>query len=348
MRLLRKLTRRNLRKLPRKLSELGLQAAYRLRLSRVPFLPQAIDLEPNNYCNLRCPHCQVTHWSKPATRLTEESFCRIADQFPHLRIVKLQGMGEPLLNRHFLDMLRAGERREMNLRFTTNGMLCDEKTAEQLATLTNTRIIFSMDGATPEVFESIRVGSDFEKIRSNISRLIEARGNRKQPEICFWTVVTKMNEHQLRDILLLAKELCVDQVTFQTFLSNWGKQDFDSQVDPMRVSSDVMADAEQFASEQGVELRVCTDNFLTKDKPCYWPWRSTYIAANGDVIPCCVVADSDVVKMGNVFEQDFKTIWNSREYRNLRRMIRKHKLPRYCRACYGRSESAVERYLPGQ
>lgn len=338
--MLNKLTWRNLGKLPRKLSGFGSRAAFRLRLKRVPFLPQAIDLEPNNYCNLKCPHCQVTHWSKPAARLTVESFSQIADQFPHLRIVKLQGMGEPLLNRQFIEILKAGEERGMELIFTTNGMLCTEEIAKQLATLDNTRVVFSVDGATPEVFQKIRVGSDFEKIKENIRRLVEARGDRKEPRICFWTVVTNDNKHQLRDILLLAKELGVDYVTFQTFLSNWGKEDLNQYVDPKRVKPDHLADAQQFAREQGIDLRLYLDNFMTKDKPCFWPWTNAYIAANGDVVPCCVLADSDIVKMGNVFEQDFKTIWNSKKYQNFREMIRRHKLPKYCRACYGENSAS--------
>lgn len=333
----KKLTWRNLRKIPRNVNEFGLRLAFRLKLKRVPFLRYAIDMEPINCCNLKCPHCQVTHWSKPAARLTLESFRKILDQFPRLRIAKLQGMGEPLLNRELVDILKEGERREVELRFTTNGMLCDESVAARLVTLNDTRVVFSVDGATPEVFERIRVGSDFKKVCENIKCLVEARGDRKQPEICFWTVVTKKNEHQLHEIILLAKELGVDYVTFQTFLSNWGKQEFDEYVDPERTNSDRLADARQFAGENGVDLRIYSDNFLTKGKPCQLPWMSAYIAANGDVVPCCVVADSDIVKMGNVFEQDFRTIWNSKKHQDLREMIKQHKLPKFCRACYGDS-----------
>lgn len=148
----------------------------------MPFLPQAIDVEPINCCNLKCPHCQVTHWSKPVARLTLESFRKILDQFPRLRIAKLQGMGEPLLNRELVDILKEGERGEMELRFTTNGMLCTENIAKQLLGLNDTRIVFSVDGATPEVFEKIRVGSDFEKIRENIKRRsrLEATGSSRR------------------------------------------------------------------------------------------------------------------------------------------------------------------------
>ena len=69
-------------------------------------------------------------------------------------------------------------------------------------------------------------------------------------------------------------------------------------------------------------------------KPCPWAWKSAYIAANGDVVPCCVIADSAVANMGNVFEQDFKDIWNSPGYQELRERISTHDLPDYCKHCY--------------
>ena len=61
---------------------------------------------------------------------------------------------------------------------------------------------------------------------------------------------------------------------------------------------------------------------------CYWPYFSTMIKYNGDVIPCCTHrqgmqyapgADSRV--FGNVFDKDFAEIWNSPEYQQARRIV---------------------------
>ena len=54
-------------------------------------------------------HCQVTHWTRKTTRLTTERFILILRQLPMLRQIKLQGMGEPLLNRHLIEMLEEEE-----------------------------------------------------------------------------------------------------------------------------------------------------------------------------------------------------------------------------------------------
>ena len=58
--------------------------------------------------------------------------------------------------------------------------------------------------------------------------------------------------------------------------------------------------------------------------------------------PCCEIADSSVVKMGNVFEERFADIWNNDRYRELRRRIAEDDIPDYCRGCYGLKPVAGE------
>jgi radical SAM protein with 4Fe4S-binding SPASM domain len=75
---------------------------------------------------------------------------------------------------------------------------------------------------------------------------------------------------------------------------------------------------------------------------CPWPWTGAFIAANGDVVPCCRVSDPDTVCMGNVFEESFARIWNSREYQSLRDRLRNHDPPGFCINCQaaGRAEAS--------
>ena len=99
----------------------GGRVAKRLGLKRTPFLPTSIDVEPIDTCNFACDHCQVTHWTRKTTRLTTERFVSILRQLPMLRQIKLQGMGEPLLNRHLIQMLEEGERWGGAIFVVTNG-----------------------------------------------------------------------------------------------------------------------------------------------------------------------------------------------------------------------------------
>jgi radical SAM protein with 4Fe4S-binding SPASM domain len=245
-------------------------------------------------------------------------------------------------------MLKIGEQRGIAMRFISNGSLCNEKIAEQLATLKNTEITFSIDGATAEVFEKVRVGSQFAQVIKNIRNLVQicnfsahTLGDRQQKSmISTWTVVNHDNIDEVPKIVELASEIGVDQVTLQSFVSNWGKEEMDKHTSAIQVDANSnkfknnIEEAKQIAEQKSIDLTINESNFFSQEKPCSWPWKSAYIASNGDVIPCCVLADSDIVKMGNVFEQDFAEIWNSEDYQNFREKIKTHNLPNYCKGCY--------------
>jgi radical SAM protein with 4Fe4S-binding SPASM domain len=313
---------------------------YRLGWIRAPFLPVMIDIEPNNTCNFRCPHCQVPYWSKPASYLDVERFAKILGQIPRLVRVKLQGMGEPLLNKDLIGMMKLGEERGVSMRFISNGSVLAGETAAALAGLRDAEITFSLDGASKETFERIRAGGKFEKVIENMRRLVAARGAKRKPIISGWTLATRENVGELARIVRLAKEIGLDRLTIQTFLSDWGKKDMKARTDEHKVGQDSEAlgaavnEAEEAAREIGLDLGISRSDYYTRRRKCVWPWTSAYVAANGDVVPCCIIADSDTVKMGNVFERDFAEIWNSPAYREFRKRIRSHDLPDYCRNCY--------------
>lgn len=323
------------------ISYIGIRISAIIKPGYVPFLPVTLDIEPNNTCNLRCPHCQVTYWKKERSYLDAEGFGRILDQFPGLVRIKLQGMGEPMLNDQFLQMLKEGERRGIAMNIVTNGTVCRGEVVQALLELEGTEITFSLDGASAAVFEKIRVGSSFAGVTENIRNLTTARGDRKWPRITGWTVVTADNISELSSIVRYSADLGLDDLTIQTFLSDWGKPEMRVYTGPVRIDlvSPVLAEsvkaAKSAAAECGVRLQVASHDHYSNDNKCPWPWKSAFITASGDVVPCCIVADPDTMKMGNLFEEDFRTIWNSPGYRKLRSRIKSGDLPEFCRNCYG-------------
>ncbi len=51
---------------------------------------------------------------------------------------------------------------------------------------------------------------------------------------------------------------------------------------------------------------------------CFRMWQSTYITANGNVLPCCIspfsTTDYAGLILGNVFQTPFRDIWNNGRY----------------------------------
>jgi radical SAM protein with 4Fe4S-binding SPASM domain len=324
----------------RMISWLLIRLAYALRLKQVPVLPLWIDIEPNNTCNFKCAHCHVTYWDKKPAYFNQDTFTQVLQQLPNLMKVKLQGMGEPLLNKDLIPMLQAGEARSIQMHFHTNGSIGDKDKAAQLVQLQNTHITYSLDGATAATFEQVRAGSRFDRIVENILTLTKLRHLQSKLLISAWTVVTQKNISELPQIVQLAKKLGLDYIAIQPHLTNWGKTEMTDRTDEIQVATESalfaqqLAAARSIAATEGIDLLINESNRFSRNKPCSLPWNTSYIAANGDVVPCCVIADADVVKMGNVFETDFKEIWNAPAYQTLREQIASHNLPDHCKHCY--------------
>lgn len=126
---------------------------YILKLERIPILPISIDVEPTNRCNFRCPHCQLTYWSKKNVDLNLASFKIILSQFPNLNFLKLQGIGEPLLCMDFVDMLEYAESKLIKIDFTTNGSIKSKRFLDSVKKLKRTQIKFSIDGANEGTYK---------------------------------------------------------------------------------------------------------------------------------------------------------------------------------------------------
>ena len=334
---------------PRRLYHtVGTRLARRLGWERLPFMPTDIDLEPIDLCNFACDHCQVTHWQRTTSRLSLERFGALLRQLPMLRHIKLQGMGEPLLNRGLPDMLETGEGRGIAMTITSNGSVYTEQIAARLSALRDTNITISMDGATAETFEAIRVNGNFEQVAANVADLVRRREGRDWPRIELRAVATARNVHEMPDLARLAKSLGVDQLTITSLLTDWGKGEMEDAIAAINISRDnpqadkFIGEAVKVAAAIGLTLEVEQGQKFSPSYRCYWPWYKTYIAANGDVVPCCEIADSSVVKMGNVFEERFADIWNNDQYRELRRRIAGDDIPDYCRSCYGLKAVAGE------
>lgn len=315
----------------------GSRAAYRLRRRTLPFWPTHFDIEPINGCNLKCPHCQATHWDREVTRLTRAKFESLLDDLGPLTSVKLQGMGEPFLNPELPEMLLAGEARGISMHVVTNGTFCGPDIADQLLALRDTDVTFSLDGATAAVFEAIRPGSDFGRVCANISTLTQRREGRKQPRVRATTLITRQSAHEVIDIVALAGRIGLDGITLLTTVHNWGKDSMEPHAAALRLPrgdlARILAQAQVFARRRGIRLSIHRPEFLRGRAVCHWPWTRAFIAANGDVVPCCRVSNPETVCMGNVFEESFARIWNSKPYRELRHRLRSHDPPDFCANC---------------
>ena len=320
----------------RALNSLLTLLSFKLKLLRPLGQPLAVDMEPTNFCNLKCQHCQVSHWQKPKNRLTMDHFKSWVKPFKTASRIKLQGMGEPFLNKELPTIIKQLEKDKFYIEVVSNGTILTEEIYEVITKTRHFNITISFDAADKETFESIRVGSNFDEIKANLTKIIQAKP--RHSKVSASMVGFEEHKEKIKPTIKLLADLGIDEFYLQLVVINFGQDSLDEKTVGHRIQMKNQTDASktdlyEAARQKGLKMEI-TDTLFDEQNPCPWPWLGTYIDTEGYVIPCCHIANAEICNFGNLNQQDFRTIWYSKGYQGLRERIKNNRIPNFCRSCY--------------
>jgi len=112
--------------------------------------------------------------------------------------------GEPMLHPHLFEICEFLRKHNISLKIETNGEFINESVAVKIGRLKFRSVQISLDGATPDTHEKLRLSGDWNKAVSACRFLIKAGVN---TEIVF--VPTKFNVHEIGQLIDLAYSLGV-------------------------------------------------------------------------------------------------------------------------------------------
>ena len=76
-------------------------------------LPKEIQIEPTINCNLDCIMCNKKARERGSKNMTLNEFKIILSQFPDLKKIHLHGIGEPFMNKDFLNMIKFAKQKKI-------------------------------------------------------------------------------------------------------------------------------------------------------------------------------------------------------------------------------------------
>jgi MoaA/NifB/PqqE/SkfB family radical SAM enzyme len=323
-------------------------------------LPHFVQIEPVGQCNLRCRMCPIQFRPEsapghPPAHLPYDAFCRLVDQFPELRELHLQGMGEPLLHPHFFAMVAYASARGIAVSTNTNLTVLSEQRARVCVRSGLRRMHVSLDAPNAASYERIRVRARFDRVLRNLARLIAAKDalGSALPEIGLVMVIMRGNLHELPALVALARELGVGSLSVQHLCHDFTEETLPARYRTMRESVEqetllhedparierFFAEARAAADALGVALRLPNPRprphaaGLSGRSRCDWPWRGTYISYAGDAMPCCMVATPDRISFGNMRRESVAGVWHNGEYEAFRDRLEAGPPPDVCRGC---------------
>ncbi len=310
---------------------------------KASYVPTALQIEVTTACNLKCTMCEHSFMQEISRNITFNEFKKIIDENKNIQVINLTGIGESLLNPEFIKMVEYAKQKNIYVWFNDNFTLMTEEKMNKMLDLKVDFIIISLDGATKETYNKIRVGSDFNKITKNFAKLRELRDSRNLSELKLGinAVVLKENYFEIDKLVDLAVKLKADNLMFSSIImsSNTGKLSLwnlnEKEIIPFIEKGKIKAEK--------AGLRVIAWPAVKFEKSektgCEYPWANPYIGYNGDVLPCCFIpqmANARTHKeniMGNVFEKPLKEIWNNSKYQEFRKKIKSNNPPKSCSTC---------------
>lgn len=302
--------------------------------------PRRLVLELTNACNMNCVMCGRNAARFKPTVFDMDVFHSLEGIMDDIEEVTLMGWGEPTIHPHFEEMLQTIDRHASRKYFCTNGM----RLSELKNTIFDNRVdVFavSLDGANAETNDTIRRGSNFSQIVSDLREIenIKQTNHLSYPWINFVFCAMKRNIEQLPDMVHLAADIGIDEVkvVFLTAFSNelapevlWGEEN-------QKHAAEIFSKSVELADELGVKMKL---PYLAGEDPaeerahkdCFVSWRDFFVGSDRMVRPCM----STPVQF---FEYDerksFMDMWNDEHFQFYRKVVNDEiNMDMPCKRCY--------------
>jgi len=280
-------------------------------LEKVGFysFPHVIRIETTNRCNANCTMCTREKLTRSLGTMDLDLFKKIVDECKQCKVktLHLHNFGEPLLDPLLCERIKYAKDAGIRLRIFSNFSVLTEEKALALIDAGIDEIKISIDGATKETYESIRINLKFEQVEANIEMMLRLRKKMqaKFPRIRLVFVETE-NNHMEVDAFKKRWQGKVDDVLISSY-HNWAG---------------------------GLDKEGNTKKRLL---PCFRIWRTFTVLCDGRVALCCLDYDGKVI-LGDLNKQTISEIYHGPK---LKEIQKKHlnweyeKVP-MCLNCEGR------------
>jgi molybdenum cofactor biosynthesis enzyme MoaA len=188
---------------------------FNQRIDQIRHIRLAID----DSCNLRCPSCRkdmIFHKQGSAYQLGIRLADKINDwlmNYSHDVQVHIGSDGDPFASyvyRHFME--HTPERDDIKYSILTNGLMFKEFHSRVPNVIRNLKELgVSIDGASKETYEKLRMGGKWDKIIENLE-CISSLKEQYDFQFILHFVVQKDNYHEMEDIIALGKKYHADRV----------------------------------------------------------------------------------------------------------------------------------------
>ncbi len=212
--------------------------------TKVDLLPAIFNFCYDRTCNLKCPSCRMCTINNNSgieyekiSKFQEKLLNEIDDHIKKNETrISICGSGEPFASRAFkkiLFSLDGAAYPKLKIAIQSNGTLFDHNVWDKMRKIHENveYVIISIDAASENTYNQIRLGGNYNKLINNLKFLSELRKNGKLKELNLAFVVQKRNYAEMVAAIQLSKDLNADKIIFNLITDwfTWTKKDFNNE-----------------------------------------------------------------------------------------------------------------------
>jgi radical SAM protein with 4Fe4S-binding SPASM domain len=262
--------------------------------------PYSINIDPSNLCNFKCNFCAMQTSNKSVKYkkqiMSMELFKKVIDdicKFPNkLKMLRISGQGEPLINQHISEMISYAKQKDIAeyIEIVTNGSLLSPKLNRSLVKSGLDRIRISVEALSEEGYKEIAgVKINFSKFIENIKDLYDNKGN---CEIYIKTVdVAVTTEESKKKFYEIFGDIC-DKIFIDNVIPLW------SDFEEMKIDKKLLKSCEGLHGQKIKPVSVCPYIFY-----------SFIVNPDGQITSCCADWQRKLI-LGDASVEAITDIWN--------------------------------------
>lgn len=322
--------------------------------------PYKMIIFPTYACNLNCSYCpfSVSRKSekyKNLRELSKEQWLKIVKQGINNGIKEwmIFGGGEPMMRSEItmgIIMFVKAHDIDSNCEIITNGTLFTKEIIEELVRKRLNRIIFSVDGPSANIHDSLRrTPGAFKRTIEAIKIFSEMKKmyNSTKPEIKVNMVINKLNYNKIEKMLELMAFVGCNELALHP-MRTYEKNDIINKLSldsPMKASmSKHIRNAEKIAAKYGLKLNadmielskgrneeknVVKNDFISS--LCFEPFYTIFVDPAGNTAPCN--GQGEGYTNYNITKMSLEDIWFSDLFESTRKMMIDKRPMESCSKC---------------
>ncbi|MCR5651308.1 MAG: radical SAM protein [Lachnospiraceae bacterium] len=267
--------------------------------------PYAICVDPSNLCNFRCHFCAVQYSDEKFyfkkqvmdLNLFKKIVCDISEFDKPLKVLRMNGQGEPLVNPNFPEMVSYAKKAGIaeKIETITNGSLLNPELNDRLISCGIDRIRISIESIDAEGYKNITGKNvNFEDFIENIRDLHEKSGD---CEIyCKIVDVAVPNEEDKDHFKEIISGVC-DRYFIDRVIPLWSDYD--------EIKKVMVGDDEGVHGQRIKHIKICP-----------YPFYSLIVNPDGEVTACCADWKRKYV-VGNLQQESLLSVWNGPKLRKM-------------------------------